>query len=76
MIVEQDIGSVQQVNAPKYLICAHQTQEGTDTANRKINNAIFDHLNLRKYYVEIDSIRYPRKSSLKNYEEKNYFEYY
>ena len=27
MIVQHDIGSTQQVNAPKYLICAHQTKE-------------------------------------------------
>ena len=52
MIVQHDIGSAQQVNAPKYLICAHQTKEKIDGANK--NNAIFDHLNLRKYYVEID----------------------
>ena len=27
MIVQHDIGSAQQVNAPKYLICAHQTKD-------------------------------------------------
>ena len=30
MIVQVDIGSAQQVNSPKYLICAHQTQNRTN----------------------------------------------
>ena len=33
MIVQNDIGSAQQVNTPEYLICAHQTKERIDTAN-------------------------------------------
>ena len=32
MVVQHDIGSAQQVNAPKYLICAHQTKDRIDTA--------------------------------------------
>ena len=73
MIVQQDIGSAEQVNAPKFLICAHQTKDRIDSPNKNENNAIFDRLNLRKYYVEIDSIRYPRCSLLINYE-INYIE--
>ena len=68
MIVQQDIGSAQQVNAPKYLIYAHQTKKRTDSTNKNKNNAIFDHLNLQKNYVEIDGRRYHRDSSLINYE--------
>ena len=76
MIVQHDIGSAQQVSSPKYLISAHQTKERIDSANNNINNAIFDHLNLRNYYVEIDSIRYPRDSLLINYEEDDFIEQY
>ena len=76
MIVQHDIGSAQQVNAPKYLICAHQTKERNSGANKNKINAIFDHLNLRKYYVEIDSLRYPRDSLLINKEENDYIEHY
>ena len=76
MIVQHDIGSAQQVNAPKYLICAHQPKESIDTANKNKNNAIFDHPNLRKYYVEMDSIRYPRDSLLTYYEENDYIKQY
>ena len=35
MIVQYDIGSAQQVNATKYLICAHQTKDRIDTAKKK-----------------------------------------
>ena len=46
LIVQVDIGSAQQVNSPKYLICAHQNKDRIDSANKNKNNAIFDHLNL------------------------------
>ena len=35
MIVQHDIGSAEQVNAPKNLISAHQIKERIDTANKK-----------------------------------------
>ena len=38
--------------------------------------AIFDHINFKKYYVEIDGIRYPRDSVLLNYEQNDYIEQY
>ena len=65
-ITPLDIGSSQNVQSPKYLIGAHQTRARADTANKNNNIARFDHLNLRKYYVEIDSLRYPRDSVLVN----------
>ena len=40
------------------------------------NIAIFDNLDLRKHYVEIDGLRYPRDSPLTNYEQKDYIEQY
>ena len=64
MIIQHDIGSAQQVNAPKFLFCAHQTNDRIDSPNTNKNNAIFDHLHLRKYYVEIDGQRYLRDSLL------------
>ena len=66
MICQLDIGSSQNVQSPKYLIGAHQTRTRADTANKNNNNAIFDHLNLKKYNVEIDGIRYSRDSVLIN----------
>ena len=75
-ITQLDIGTSQHVNSPKYLIGAHQTRIRSDTANKNNNNAIFDNLNLQKYYVEIDSVRYPRDNVLINYEQIDYIEQY
>ena len=75
-ITQLDIGSSQNVQSPKYLIGAHQTRIRADTANKNNNIAIFDHLNLQKYYVEIDSVRYPRDNVLVNYEQNDYIEPY
>ena len=71
-----DIGTSQQVSSPKYFIGAHQTRARADTANKNNNIAIFDNLNLQKYFFEIDSIRYPRDSVLRNYEQNDYIEKY
>ena len=76
MIVQVDIGSSQKVNSPKYLICAHQLKDRIDTPISTKNVVIFDHLNLKKYYVEIDGQRYPRNSVLLNYEQNGYIEQY
>ena len=75
MIIQHDIGSAQQVNSPKCLICAHQTKDRTN-APKKINFAIFDNLELQKNPLENDSLRYLRDNILKNYEEKDYIQQY
>ena len=72
--VQLDIGSEQNVSSPKYMICAHQTNLRTTTPDKKINIGLFDNLDLRKYYVEIDSQRYPRDSNLITYVENGYSE--
>ena len=48
MIVQVDIGSAQQGSSPKYLICAHQTQNRIATRNKNNKIAIFDNLDLQK----------------------------
>ena len=75
MIVQEDIGSAQKINSPRYLLSAHSTQHRINAPN-KTSIAIFDNLDLRKYYVEIDGQRYPRTISLINYEENDYIEQY
>ena len=75
-ITQMDIGTSQHVNSPKYLIGAHQTRIRADTANKNNNIALFDNLNLQKYYVEIDSVRYPRDNVLINYGQNDYIEQY
>ena len=76
MITQLDIESSQNVQSPKCLIGAHQTRTRADTSNKINNIAVFDNLDLRKYYVEIDGQRCPRDSSLMNYEENDYIEQY
>ena len=76
MIDQHDIGSAQKVNSPKYLIRAHQTRDRNETPNKHNNIAIFDNLDLRESFVEIDDQRYPRDSSTINYENNEYIEKY
>ena len=76
LLVQHDIGSAQNESSPKYMICAHQTSVRTTTPDKKINISIFDNLDLRKYYVETDSVRYPRDAVLVNYEENDYIQQY
>ena len=70
-----DIGSAQQINSPKYLISAFQTNART-TPNKATNPAIFDNNNVSKYFVEIDGIRYPQDGVIINYEESSYLDQY
>ena len=58
------------------MICAHQTNLRTTTPDKKINIAIFDNLDLRKNFAEIDGQRYPRERVLINYEENDYIQQY
>ena len=75
-ITQLDIGSSQKVQSPKFLIGAHQTKDRIDGAVSTKNVCIFDNLDLRKYYIEIDGQRYPRDSSLMNYEQNDFIEQY
>ena len=75
-ITQLDIGSSQNVQSPKYLIGAHQTRDRIDAPISTKNVAIFDNLDLRKYYIEIDGQRYPRDSSLMKFEQNDYIEQY
>ena len=76
LLIEHDIASAQNAIQPKYLICAQRTNLETTTPDKKINIAILDNLDLRKYFVEIDGQRYPRDSALINYEGKDYIQPY
>ena len=75
-ITQIDIGSAQQVNSPKYLIACHQTAARLNAPDKGINISRFDNLNVRKYFVEIDSIRHPRDGVLINYPENDYIDQY
>ena len=78
-----DISSASNINSPLYLIAAHQKTQRADPAdatktlsNNRFNNAIFDHLEVRKYYSERDGIRYPKNPIMVIFQENNYLEQY
>ena len=75
-ITQLDIGSSQNVQSPKYLIGSHQAKDRIDGAISTKNVASLDDLDLRKYYIEIDGQRYPRDSSIMNFEQNDYIEPY
>ena len=75
-ITELDIRSSQNVQSPQYLIGAHQTEDRIDTPISTKNVSMFDNLDLRKYYIEIDGQRYHRDSFLMIYEQNEYIEQY
>ena len=76
LITQADIGCSQQGDNPKYFFGAHQTRARADTADKNHTIAIFDNLNLQKYYVEIDGVRYQRDSVLLKYEQYDFIEQY
>ena len=78
-----DISSASNINSPLYLLAVHQLTQRVDPdddtrilSKNRFNNAIFDDVKVRKYYVEIDGIRYPKNPIMVNYDENNYVEQY
>ena len=71
-----DIASSQSTNSPKYLIAAHQTVARVGTASKRNNVSIFDHVDVTKYFVEIDGYRYPKESVITNFSENDYLDQY
>ena len=75
-IYQGDIGSAQTVNSPKFLNCAHQTTARADHRNKRTNISVFDHLDVRKFFIEINGVRYPRDAVLTNYNQNDYLDQY
>ena len=78
-----DISSASNINSPLYLLAAHQKTQRPDPANpannlsnNRFNNAIFGHVDVRKYYSEIDGIRYSKNPVMVNFEVNNYLKQY
>ena len=65
-LYQVDIGSAQSFNSTKYLTAAHQTTARLNAPDKIINISRFDHLDIRKYFCDIDSYGYPRDSGLTN----------
>ena len=78
-----DISSASNINSPLYLIAAHQKTQRPDPANpannlsnNRFNISIFDDVEVRKYYSEIDGVRYPKNPVMVIFAENNYLEQY
>ena len=69
-----DIAPSQSTNSLKYLIAAHQTVDRVGTSNERNNISIFDHVDVTKYFGEIDGYRYPKESVLTNLTENDYLD--
>ena len=73
-----DIGSASNINIPLYLIVAHQETQRDNPAkpSNQFNNAIFDHVVVKRYFVEIDSVRYPKDPIETNFSDNKYLDQY
>ena len=52
------------------------TNPANNLPNNRFNNAIFDHVRVRKFYSEIYGVRYPRNPIMTKNDVKNYLDQY
>ena len=73
-----DIGSASNINVPLYLIGAHQKTQRDNPARlqNQFNNAIFDYVDVRRYFIEIDGVRYSKDPIEINNSENEYLNQY
>ena len=66
-----DIGPASNINVPLYLIVAHQKTQRDNPAipANQFNNAVFDNVDVKRYFVEIDGVRYPKDAVETNFSE-------
>ena len=57
-----DIGSATNINIPLYLIVAHQKTQRENPARppNQFDIAVFDNVDVKRYFVKIDDVRYPK----------------
>ena len=73
-----DIGSASNINFPLDLIVAHQKTQRENPARppNQFKNAVFDHVDVKRYFVEIDGIRYPKDPVETNFSDNKYLHQY
>ena len=73
-----DIGSASNINIPLYLIVAHQKTQRENPARppTQFNNAVFDNVNVKRYFVEIEGVRYPKDPVETNFPDNKYLDQY
>ena len=72
------IRSASEIRAFLYLIAAHQKtqRDNPATPSNQFNNAVFDNLDVRRYFVEIDGVRYSKDPVERNFSETKYLDQY
>ena len=65
-------GSSSDIKNPTYLIAAHQNEAGTGVPNKANKIALFDHYDVRKYFVEMIGVRYPKDAIILDYSKNDY----
>ena len=71
-----DIGSAQNPISPKHLIASHQTAARIGVLKNEKAIGIFDNLNVTKYHVDNDGVRYARDDVCIDYASKGYVDHY
>ena len=76
MEYQSDIGSTRNVKNPKCSIASHQSAATVGVPNKGNNIAIFNFVDVKKVFVEIEKIRYPKISVNINYAANDYLDQY
>ena len=73
-----DIGSASNINLHLYLIVAHQKTQRKNIVRppSQYNNAVFDHVDVKRYFVEINGVRYPKDPVETNFSENKCLDQY
>ena len=73
-----DMGSASNINIRLYMIVAHQKTQYENPARptNQINNVVFDHVDVKRYFGEIDDVRYPKDPVETNVSDDKYLDQY
>ena len=73
-----DIGSASNINIPLYLIAAHQKTQRDNPARLvyQFINAVFHHVDVKRYLIEVDGVRYPKDPVETNFSDNKYLDQY
>ena len=73
-----DIGSASNINMPLYLIAAYQKNQRENPARpqNQFHNAVFDNVDVKSYFVDIDGVSYLKDPNETNFSQNKYSDQY
>ena len=74
--LQVEIGSAQLVNSPNYLIASFQKENRIRRPSKNNNITIFDNVDVKKYFAEIDGHRHPKDAVLTYFSQNSYLDQY